>query len=93
MCPSRSSACSEQVTAQDAKKFWLQVARFRCSACCAALHCDPHRKPGTRRDDGLQGLLLSEHVLTTVPPVADFSRDPVRDTTSHRPAHHIVPTP
>ena len=31
-----------------------------------------------RRDDGLKGLLLSEHVLSTVPPVADFSRDPVR---------------
>jgi len=47
---------------------------------------------GTRRDDGLEGLLLSEHVLSTVPPVADFSRDPVRDAASHRPPHHIVPT-
>ena len=30
------------------------------------------------RDEALQSLLLSGHVLSTVPPVADFNRDPVR---------------
>ena len=30
------------------------------------------------REEALQTLLLSSHVLSTIPPVADFNRDPVR---------------
>jgi len=56
----------------------------------AVAHDDIYQTPmpGTCRDDGVQGLLLSDHVLSTVPPVADFSRDPVRDGASLCPVHH-----